>query len=144
MMKTDTERMTVHGALPRMRVAMSAASSSTRVARVVRAALDYLESERLPIDSQQSTSNGRPVTDRTGDNLYFDEDGFFWFAGRDNDMFKVKGMWVTPIDIEAALTPVHRQRVGVNDLGAGQCGARHCQNGSSIGADQNATTIGGW
>jgi benzoate-CoA ligase len=41
---------------------------------------------------------------RTGDNLYFDEDGFFWFAGRDNDMFKVKGMWVTPIDIEAALT----------------------------------------
>jgi benzoate-CoA ligase len=41
---------------------------------------------------------------RTGDNLYFDEDGFFWFSGRDNDMFKVKGMWVTPIEIEAALT----------------------------------------
>jgi benzoate-CoA ligase len=41
---------------------------------------------------------------RTGDNLYFDEDGFFWFAGRDNDMFKVRGLWVTPIDVEAALT----------------------------------------
>jgi benzoate-CoA ligase family protein len=41
---------------------------------------------------------------RTGDNLYFDEDGFFWFSGRDNDMFKVKGLWVTPIEIEAALT----------------------------------------
>jgi len=41
---------------------------------------------------------------RTGDNLYFDEDGFFWFSGRDNDMFKVRGLWVTPIDIEAALT----------------------------------------
>ncbi len=41
---------------------------------------------------------------RTGDNLYFDEDGFFWFSGRDNDMFKVKGMWVTPIEVEAALT----------------------------------------
>jgi benzoate-CoA ligase len=41
---------------------------------------------------------------RTGDNLYFDEDGFFWFSGRDNDMFKVSGLWVTPIDIEAALT----------------------------------------
>ena len=41
---------------------------------------------------------------RTGDNLYFDEDGFFWFAGRNNDMFKVKGLWVTPIEIEAALT----------------------------------------
>jgi benzoate-CoA ligase family protein len=41
---------------------------------------------------------------RTGDNLYFDEDGFFWFSGRDSDMFKVKGMWVAPIEIEAALT----------------------------------------
>jgi benzoate-CoA ligase len=41
---------------------------------------------------------------RTGDNLTFDEDGFFWFCGRDNDMFKVKGLWVTPIEIEAALT----------------------------------------
>jgi benzoate-CoA ligase len=41
---------------------------------------------------------------RTGDNLYFDDDGFFWFAGRDNDMFKVHGLWVTPIEIEAALT----------------------------------------
>jgi len=41
---------------------------------------------------------------RTGDNLYFDEDGFFWFAGRDDDMFKVRGLWVAPIEIEAALT----------------------------------------
>jgi benzoate-CoA ligase len=41
---------------------------------------------------------------RTGDNLYFDEDGFFWFAGRENDVFKVKGLWVSPIEIEAAIT----------------------------------------
>jgi benzoate-CoA ligase len=41
---------------------------------------------------------------RTGDNLSFDEDGFFWFSGRNNDLFKVKGLWVSPIDIEAALT----------------------------------------
>lgn len=41
---------------------------------------------------------------RTGDNLYFDEDGFFWFAGRDDDMFKVGGLWVAPLEIEAALT----------------------------------------
>jgi benzoate-CoA ligase len=44
---------------------------------------------------------------RTGDNLVFDEDGFFWFSGRNNDLFKVKGLWVSPIDIEAALT-AHR------------------------------------
>jgi benzoate-CoA ligase family protein len=41
---------------------------------------------------------------RTGDNLYFDEEGFFWFSGRNNDLFKVKGLWVSPNDIEAALT----------------------------------------
>jgi benzoate-CoA ligase len=41
---------------------------------------------------------------RTGDMLTFDEDGFFWFAGRNNDLFKVKGLWVSPIEIEAALT----------------------------------------
>jgi benzoate-CoA ligase family protein len=41
---------------------------------------------------------------RTGDQLCFDEDGFFWFAGRANDLFKVKGLWLSPIEIEAALT----------------------------------------
>ena len=41
---------------------------------------------------------------RTGDILTFDEDGFFWFGGRGNDLFKVKGLWVSPIEIEAALT----------------------------------------
>lgn len=40
---------------------------------------------------------------RTGDNLMFDEDGFFWFSGRDDDVFKVKGLWVSPIEIEAAI-----------------------------------------
>jgi len=41
---------------------------------------------------------------RTGDHLQFDEDGFFWFSGRANDLFKVKGLWVSPLEIEAALT----------------------------------------
>jgi benzoate-CoA ligase len=41
---------------------------------------------------------------RTGDNLEFDADGFFWFSGRTNDLFKVKGLWLSPIEIEAALT----------------------------------------
>jgi benzoate-CoA ligase len=41
---------------------------------------------------------------RTGDNLYIDEDGFFWFAGREADTFKVKGLWVSPVEVEAAIT----------------------------------------
>ncbi len=41
---------------------------------------------------------------RTGDTLLFDEEGFFWFAGRSDDIFKVKGLWVSPIEVEAAIT----------------------------------------
>ena len=41
---------------------------------------------------------------RTGDHLQFDEEGFFWYSGRANDLFKVKGLWVSPIEVEAALT----------------------------------------
>jgi len=41
---------------------------------------------------------------RTGDTLQFDEDGFFWFSGRSDDVFKVKGLWVSPIEVEAAIT----------------------------------------
>lgn len=41
---------------------------------------------------------------RTGDFLSFDEDGFFWFSSRGNDLFKVSGLWVSPNEIEAALT----------------------------------------
>ena len=41
---------------------------------------------------------------RTGDTLRFDEDGYFWFSGRSDDVFKVKGLWVSPIEVEAAIT----------------------------------------
>ncbi len=41
---------------------------------------------------------------RTGDTLLFDEDGFFWFTGRGDDIFKVKGLWVSPLEVEAAIT----------------------------------------
>lgn len=36
--------------------------------------------------------------------MYFDEDGFFWFSGRSDDVFKVKGLWVSPIEVEAKIT----------------------------------------
>ncbi len=40
---------------------------------------------------------------RTGDSLYFDEDGFFWHVGRIDDLFKVHGMWVSPLEVEGVL-----------------------------------------
>jgi 4-hydroxybenzoate-CoA ligase len=40
---------------------------------------------------------------RTGDIYRRDETGNYWFEGRSDDMFKVKGLWVTPIEVEEAL-----------------------------------------
>jgi len=40
---------------------------------------------------------------RTGDKYTQDPDGFFWYAGRSDDMMKVGGLWVSPIEVENAL-----------------------------------------
>jgi 4-hydroxybenzoate-CoA ligase len=39
----------------------------------------------------------------TGDKYYRDGDGYYFYCGRTDDMFKVSGMWVSPFDVEAAL-----------------------------------------
>ena len=39
----------------------------------------------------------------TGDTYHQDEDGYFVYEGRSDDMLKVGGIWVSPIEIEAAL-----------------------------------------
>jgi len=41
---------------------------------------------------------------RTGDKYYQDESGYFWYAGRTDDMVKVSGVWVSPIEIESVLS----------------------------------------
>ncbi len=40
---------------------------------------------------------------RTGDKYYQDTDGYFWYAGRSDDMLKVSGVWVSPIEIESVI-----------------------------------------
>jgi benzoate-CoA ligase len=40
---------------------------------------------------------------KTGDVYRRDEEGFYWFEGRSDDMFKSSGMWVSPIEVEEAL-----------------------------------------
>jgi benzoate-CoA ligase len=40
---------------------------------------------------------------RTGDMFYQDTDGYYYFCGRNDDMLKVGGMWVSPAEIEACL-----------------------------------------
>ncbi|MGA2128602.1 MAG: benzoate-CoA ligase family protein, partial [Xanthobacteraceae bacterium] len=39
----------------------------------------------------------------TGDKFFRDEDGYYHYCGRTDDMFKVSGMWVSPFEVEAAL-----------------------------------------
>jgi benzoate-CoA ligase len=39
----------------------------------------------------------------TGDKYYQDRDGYFWYAGRSDDMLKVGGIWVSPVEVEATL-----------------------------------------
>jgi benzoate-CoA ligase len=40
---------------------------------------------------------------RTGDKYTQDAGGYFWYAGRSDDMLKVGGLWVSPIEVENAL-----------------------------------------
>jgi 4-hydroxybenzoate-CoA ligase/benzoate-CoA ligase len=40
---------------------------------------------------------------RTGDKYMCDEDGYFVYAGRSDDMLKVGGIWVSPFEVESAL-----------------------------------------
>ncbi len=39
----------------------------------------------------------------TGDKYQVDEDGYYWYRGRSDDMFRVSGQWVSPIEVECAL-----------------------------------------
>ncbi|MGF1590420.1 MAG: benzoate-CoA ligase family protein [Pleurocapsa sp.] len=42
-------------------------------------------------------------TMRTGDKYLCDQDGYFFFMGRKDDLFKVSGQWVSPFEIEDVL-----------------------------------------
>jgi acyl-coenzyme A synthetase/AMP-(fatty) acid ligase len=39
----------------------------------------------------------------TGDKYHQDPEGYFWYDGRGDDMLKVGGIWVSPIEVEATL-----------------------------------------
>jgi benzoate-CoA ligase family protein len=38
-----------------------------------------------------------------GDWYRVDEDGFYWYEGRADDMIKVSGLWVSPVEVESTL-----------------------------------------
>jgi benzoate-CoA ligase len=56
----------------------------------------------------------------TGDKYYQDADGYYWYCGRADDMLKVSGQWVSPVEVEAALIahPAILEAAVVGDLDA--------------------------
>ena len=52
-------------------------------------------------EKTKSTIEGHWI--RTGDKYTVDADGFYWYSGRSDDMMKVGGLWVSPIEVENAL-----------------------------------------
>jgi benzoate-CoA ligase len=52
-------------------------------------------------EKTKSTIEGHWI--RTGDKYTQDVDGFYWYAGRSDDMLKVGGQWVSPVEVEGAL-----------------------------------------
>ena len=52
-------------------------------------------------ERSRSTFNGSWT--RTGDKYFADEDGYYVYCGRSDDMLKVSGMYVSPAEVEAAL-----------------------------------------
>ena len=55
--------------------------------------------------NQHAKTKGTIIGDwiRTGDKYLIDEDGYFWYQGRSDDMLKAGGIWVSPVEVEAAL-----------------------------------------
>jgi benzoate-CoA ligase len=52
-------------------------------------------------ERSRSTFNG--TWTRTGDKYFEDEDGYYVYCGRNDDMLKVSGMYVSPAEVEAVL-----------------------------------------
>jgi benzoate-CoA ligase family protein len=66
----------------------------------VRGASAFAEYWRIP-ELTTRTKRGDWVV--TGDKFFCDSDGYYHYCGRADDMLKVAGMWVSPVEVENAL-----------------------------------------
>jgi benzoate-CoA ligase len=64
-------------------------------------------------EKTKTTIEGRWI--RTGDKYYQDAEGYYWYAGRSDDMMKVGGIWVSPIEVENTLL----EHAAVQECGVG-------------------------
>jgi benzoate-CoA ligase len=66
----------------------------------VRGASAFAEYWRIP-ELTARTRRGDWIV--TGDKFFRDSDGYYYYCGRADDMLKVAGMWVSPMEVENAL-----------------------------------------
>lgn len=52
-------------------------------------------------EKTKDTLNGQWIA--TGDKYYQDAEGYYWYCGRSDDMLKVGGQWVSPVEVENTL-----------------------------------------
>ena len=52
-------------------------------------------------EKTKNTLNGQWIA--TGDKYYQDAEGYYWYCGRSDDMLKVGGQWVSPVEVENTL-----------------------------------------
>ena len=86
---------------------------------------------------------------RTGDKYYQDEEGYFWYAGRANDLFKVSGRWLSPAEVESALIahPAIREAEVIardDENGLTKPAAYVVVNDGFIGSDQLSRELQAW
>lgn len=54
-------------------------------------------------DRPKSVATFAGLSCRTGDRFRRDTDGFYYYCGRDDDLLKVGGIWVSPLEVEDCL-----------------------------------------
>jgi benzoate-CoA ligase family protein len=86
---------------------------------------------------------------RTGDKYRQDEDGYFWYAGRADDIFKVNGRWLSPAEVESALIahPAVREAAVIardDESGLTRPAAYVVVNSESTPKDQLARELQDW
>jgi benzoate-CoA ligase family protein len=85
----------------------------------------------------------------TGDKYYQDSDGYFWYAGRSDDLFKVSGRWLSPAEVESVLIahPAVREAAVVgrdDEAGLKKPAAYVVVNPEFVAEDQLARELQEW
>jgi|FLYL01.1.fsa_nt_gi benzoate-CoA ligase len=84
----------------------------------------------------------------SGDRYRRDEDGYYWYEGRSDDMIKVGGLWVSPIEIENRLVEhpavAEAAVVGVKEEGLTRIKAYVILAAGHQGSDELTATLQAW